>query len=49
VFCLPQTTELFNMRVVGGSASCSYLSPNDSRPLCHPTVDRWAHIQHPKC
>ncbi|KAG1940752.1 ubiquitin carboxyl-terminal hydrolase 43a isoform X2 [Pimephales promelas] len=35
-----KTTELFNMRVVGGSASCSYLSPNDSRPLCHPTVDR---------
>ncbi|XP_067315619.1 ubiquitin carboxyl-terminal hydrolase 43a isoform X2 [Pseudorasbora parva] len=35
-----KTTELFKMRVVGGSASCSYLSPYDSRPLCHPTVDR---------
>uniref|UniRef100_A0A672QL99 ubiquitinyl hydrolase 1 n=1 Tax=Sinocyclocheilus grahami TaxID=75366 RepID=A0A672QL99_SINGR len=40
LFCLPQTTELFRMRVVGGSASCSYLSPHDSRPLCHPNVDR---------
>uniref|UniRef100_A0A8C1YR07 ubiquitinyl hydrolase 1 n=1 Tax=Cyprinus carpio TaxID=7962 RepID=A0A8C1YR07_CYPCA len=40
LFCLPQTNELFRMRVVGGSASCSYLSPHDSRPLCHPTVDR---------
>ncbi|XP_026118786.1 ubiquitin carboxyl-terminal hydrolase 43a [Carassius auratus] len=35
-----KTTELFRIRVVGGSASCSYLSPHDSRPLCHPTVDR---------
>ncbi|XP_067230187.1 ubiquitin carboxyl-terminal hydrolase 43a [Chanodichthys erythropterus] len=35
-----KTSELFKMRVVGGSASCSYLSPYDSRPLCHPTVDR---------
>ncbi|XP_059416478.1 ubiquitin carboxyl-terminal hydrolase 43-like isoform X2 [Carassius carassius] len=35
-----KTAELFRMRVVGGSASCSYLSPHDSRPLCHPTVDR---------
>ncbi|XP_073809189.1 ubiquitin carboxyl-terminal hydrolase 43a isoform X1 [Danio rerio] len=35
-----KTTELFKVRVVGGSASCSYLSPHDSRPLCHPTVDR---------
>ncbi|XP_016304425.1 LOW QUALITY PROTEIN: ubiquitin carboxyl-terminal hydrolase 43-like [Sinocyclocheilus anshuiensis] len=35
-----KTTELFRMRVVGGLASCSYLSPHDSRPLCHPTVDR---------
>ncbi|XP_051563587.1 ubiquitin carboxyl-terminal hydrolase 43-like isoform X2 [Myxocyprinus asiaticus] len=35
-----KTSELFKIRVVGGSASCSYLSPHDSRPLCHPTVDR---------
>ncbi|XP_043097557.1 ubiquitin carboxyl-terminal hydrolase 43a isoform X3 [Puntigrus tetrazona] len=35
-----KTAELFRIRVVGGSASCSYLSPHDSRPLCHPTVDR---------
>uniref|UniRef100_A0A671K4V7 ubiquitinyl hydrolase 1 n=1 Tax=Sinocyclocheilus anshuiensis TaxID=1608454 RepID=A0A671K4V7_9TELE len=34
------TTQLFRICVVGGSASCSYLSPHDSRPLCHPTVDR---------
>ncbi|KAL0993039.1 hypothetical protein UPYG_G00102510 [Umbra pygmaea] len=31
---------LFNIRVVGGSASYSYLSPQDGRPLCHPAVDR---------
>ncbi|XP_051567992.1 ubiquitin carboxyl-terminal hydrolase 43-like isoform X2 [Myxocyprinus asiaticus] len=35
-----KTSELFKIRVVGGSASCSYLSPHDSRPLYHPTVDR---------
>uniref|UniRef100_A0A673KXQ6 ubiquitinyl hydrolase 1 n=1 Tax=Sinocyclocheilus rhinocerous TaxID=307959 RepID=A0A673KXQ6_9TELE len=40
LFFLLQTTELFRIRVVGGSASCGYLSPHDSRPLCHPTVDR---------
>ncbi|CAK6953403.1 ubiquitin carboxyl-terminal hydrolase 43a [Scomber scombrus] len=31
---------LFKVRVVGGSASYSYLSPQDSRPLYHPAVDR---------
>uniref|UniRef100_A0A3B3RTJ6 ubiquitinyl hydrolase 1 n=1 Tax=Paramormyrops kingsleyae TaxID=1676925 RepID=A0A3B3RTJ6_9TELE len=31
---------LFKIRVVGGSASYSYLSPQDGRPLCHPAVDR---------
>ncbi|XP_041076899.1 ubiquitin carboxyl-terminal hydrolase 43-like isoform X3 [Polyodon spathula] len=31
---------LFRIRVVGGSITCSYLSPQDSRPLYHPAVDR---------
>uniref|UniRef100_A0A7N5ZZE1 ubiquitinyl hydrolase 1 n=1 Tax=Anabas testudineus TaxID=64144 RepID=A0A7N5ZZE1_ANATE len=31
---------LFKIRVVGGSAAYSYLSPQDSRPLYHPAVDR---------
>ncbi|XP_055079759.1 ubiquitin carboxyl-terminal hydrolase 43-like [Periophthalmus magnuspinnatus] len=31
---------LFNIRVVGGSAFYSYLSPQDGRPLCHPAVER---------
>ncbi|KAK5856773.1 hypothetical protein PBY51_008344 [Eleginops maclovinus] len=31
---------LFNIRVVGGSAFHSYLSPQDGRPLYHPAVDR---------
>ncbi|KAA0706051.1 Ubiquitin carboxyl-terminal hydrolase 43 [Triplophysa tibetana] len=31
---------LFRIRVVGGSASCSYLNPQDGRPLLHPAVDR---------
>ncbi|XP_068606074.1 ubiquitin carboxyl-terminal hydrolase 43 [Brachionichthys hirsutus] len=31
---------LFNVRVVGGSAFYSYLSPQDERPLYHPAVDR---------
>uniref|UniRef100_A0A3P9M4M0 ubiquitinyl hydrolase 1 n=1 Tax=Oryzias latipes TaxID=8090 RepID=A0A3P9M4M0_ORYLA len=31
---------LFKIRVVGSSAAYSYLSPQDSRPLCHPAVDR---------
>ncbi|XP_062875156.1 ubiquitin carboxyl-terminal hydrolase 43 [Trichomycterus rosablanca] len=37
----PQNTRvLFKIRVVGGSASCSYLSPQDGHPLYHPAVDR---------
>nr|XP_046186097.1 ubiquitin carboxyl-terminal hydrolase 43-like [Oncorhynchus gorbuscha] len=32
--------SLFKVRVVGGSASYSYLSPQDGRPLFHPAVDR---------
>uniref|UniRef100_A0A8D0L466 Ubiquitin carboxyl-terminal hydrolase n=1 Tax=Sphenodon punctatus TaxID=8508 RepID=A0A8D0L466_SPHPU len=31
---------LFRVRVAGVSVPCSYLSPQDSRPLCHPAVDR---------
>ncbi|KAJ8001916.1 hypothetical protein DPEC_G00174380 [Dallia pectoralis] len=31
---------LFKIRVVGGSTSYSYLSPQDARPLFHPAVDR---------
>ncbi|KAM7418911.1 hypothetical protein PAMA_016163 [Pampus argenteus] len=31
---------LFKIRVVGGSSSYSYLSPQDSRPLHHPAVER---------
>ncbi|XP_069023520.1 ubiquitin carboxyl-terminal hydrolase 43a [Embiotoca jacksoni] len=31
---------LFKIRVVGGSAAYSFLSPKDSRPLYHPAVDR---------
>uniref|UniRef100_A0A4W6FRQ4 ubiquitinyl hydrolase 1 n=1 Tax=Lates calcarifer TaxID=8187 RepID=A0A4W6FRQ4_LATCA len=31
---------LFKIRVVGGSAAYSYLSPQDSRPLYHSAVDR---------
>ncbi|XP_072298554.1 ubiquitin carboxyl-terminal hydrolase 43-like [Eucyclogobius newberryi] len=31
---------LFNIRVVGGAAFYSYLSPQDARPLCHPAVGR---------
>ncbi|XP_037647827.1 ubiquitin carboxyl-terminal hydrolase 43 isoform X2 [Sebastes umbrosus] len=34
------TRVLFNIRVVGGSAFYSYLSPQDGRPLHHPAVDR---------
>nr|XP_046270476.1 ubiquitin carboxyl-terminal hydrolase 43-like isoform X2 [Scatophagus argus] len=34
------TRVLFNVRVVGGSAFYSYLSPQDGRPLYHPAVDR---------
>ncbi|NXS66652.1 UBP43 hydrolase, partial [Pandion haliaetus] len=31
---------LFRIRLAGGSAPCTYLSPQDPRPLCHPAVDR---------
>lgn len=31
---------LFRIRLVGGSAPCAYLSPQDPRPLCHPAIDR---------
>ncbi|KAF7249168.1 Ubiquitin carboxyl-terminal hydrolase 43, partial [Varanus komodoensis] len=34
------TESLFQVRVVGGSALCSYLSRQDSWPLYHPAVDR---------
>lgn len=41
VFILLQNNRvLFKIRVVGGSVSCSYLSPQDGRPLHHPAVDR---------
>ncbi|KAI5619161.1 ubiquitin carboxyl-terminal hydrolase 43 [Silurus asotus] len=37
----PQNNRvLFKIRVVGGSVSCSYLNPQDGRPLFHPAVDR---------
>ncbi|XP_058022736.1 ubiquitin carboxyl-terminal hydrolase 43 [Ahaetulla prasina] len=32
--------SLFQVRVVGGSSLCSYLSPQDRWPLYHPAVDR---------
>ncbi|XP_075759605.1 ubiquitin carboxyl-terminal hydrolase 43 [Pelodiscus sinensis] len=32
--------DLFRVRVAGGSVACSYLSPEDGRPLSHPAVDR---------
>ncbi|NXM63334.1 UBP43 hydrolase, partial [Illadopsis cleaveri] len=31
---------LFRIRLAGGSAPCTYLSPQDPRPLCHPAIDR---------
>uniref|UniRef100_A0A8C3SN25 ubiquitinyl hydrolase 1 n=1 Tax=Chelydra serpentina TaxID=8475 RepID=A0A8C3SN25_CHESE len=31
--------DLFRVRVAGGSVACSYLSPQDGRPLYHPAVD----------
>ncbi|NXF26875.1 UBP43 hydrolase, partial [Rhodinocichla rosea] len=37
----PQGTgALFRIRLAGGSAPCTYLSPQDPRPLCHPAIDR---------
>ncbi|NWS59668.1 UBP43 hydrolase, partial [Chunga burmeisteri] len=34
------TGTLFRIRLAGGSVPCTYLSPQDPRPLCHPAVDR---------
>ncbi|NWZ32028.1 UBP43 hydrolase, partial [Asarcornis scutulata] len=31
---------LFRLRVAGDAAPGTYLSPQDARPLCHPTIDR---------
>lgn len=42
------TRVLFNIRVVGGSAFYSYLSPQDGRPLYHPAVDRWVRWENVK-
>ncbi|NXL14617.1 UBP43 hydrolase, partial [Setophaga kirtlandii] len=37
----PQGTgALFRIRLAGGPAPCTYLSPQDPRPLCHPAIDR---------
>ncbi|NXB97488.1 UBP43 hydrolase, partial [Vidua chalybeata] len=37
----PQGTgALFRIRLAGGSPPCTYLSPQDPRPLCHPAIDR---------
>ncbi|XP_036884117.1 ubiquitin carboxyl-terminal hydrolase 43 isoform X2 [Sturnira hondurensis] len=38
---------LFSIRVVGQSLAWSYLSPQDSRPLCHWAVDRALHLRKP--
>ncbi|KAM6164450.1 ubiquitin carboxyl-terminal hydrolase 43 isoform 2-T2 [Rhynchocyon petersi] len=38
---------LFSIRVVGLSLACSYLSPQDSQPLCHWAVDRALHLRRP--
>ncbi|NXC56584.1 UBP43 hydrolase, partial [Aleadryas rufinucha] len=34
------TGALFRIRLAGGVAPCTYLSPQDPRPLCHPAIDR---------
>ncbi|NWU26683.1 UBP43 hydrolase, partial [Dyaphorophyia castanea] len=34
------TGALFQIRLVGDTAPCTYLSPQDPRPLCHPAIDR---------
>ncbi|XP_067570568.1 ubiquitin carboxyl-terminal hydrolase 43 isoform X1 [Pseudorca crassidens] len=39
--------SLFSIRVVGLSLACSYLSPKDSQPLYHWTVDRALHLRRP--
>ncbi|NXV73107.1 UBP43 hydrolase, partial [Atlantisia rogersi] len=38
------TGSLFRIRLAGGSAPCTYLSPQDPHPLCHPAVDRALHL-----
>ncbi|XP_055973745.1 ubiquitin carboxyl-terminal hydrolase 43 [Sorex fumeus] len=39
--------SLFSIRVVGLSVPCSYLSPQDKRPLYHWAVDRVLHLRKP--
>ncbi|XP_045653208.1 ubiquitin carboxyl-terminal hydrolase 43 isoform X2 [Ursus americanus] len=39
--------SLFSVRVVGLSLACTYLSPQDSHPLCHWAVDRALHPRRP--
>ncbi|XP_058139469.1 ubiquitin carboxyl-terminal hydrolase 43 [Dasypus novemcinctus] len=39
--------SLFSIRVVGFPLTCSYLSPQDSRPLGHWAVDRALHLRRP--
>ncbi|NXI02065.1 UBP43 hydrolase, partial [Pachycephala philippinensis] len=37
----PQGTgALFRICLAGGAAPCTYLSPQDPHPLCHPAIDR---------
>ncbi|NXW56417.1 UBP43 hydrolase, partial [Eurystomus gularis] len=31
---------LFRIRLAGGTEPCTYLSPQDPRPLCHPAIER---------
>ncbi|KFV61790.1 Ubiquitin carboxyl-terminal hydrolase 43, partial [Dryobates pubescens] len=31
---------LFRLRLAGGTEPCTYLSPQDPHPLCHPAIDR---------
>ncbi|XP_007950535.1 ubiquitin carboxyl-terminal hydrolase 43 [Orycteropus afer afer] len=38
---------LFSIRFVGLSLACSYLGPQDGRPLCHWAVDRALHLRRP--
>ncbi|NXF14080.1 UBP43 hydrolase, partial [Smithornis capensis] len=37
---LQGTGALFRIRLAGGSVPCTYLSPQDPHPLCHPAIDR---------
>ncbi|XP_048180121.1 ubiquitin carboxyl-terminal hydrolase 43 [Corvus hawaiiensis] len=44
----PQGTgALFRIRLAGGAAPCTYLSPQDPRPLCHPAIDRALQLSGP--